>query len=132
MPVGQAPSIQARSISPDYFRAMGIPLVRGRAFTPEDREGRPRVVIVSEAMAGRYWPGEDPIGQRLTFNSGIPTRGAAEVGGPGSREVVGVVGDVKHLGLDEDDVPMFYTPQAQQPSYHTMTVVVRTAAIRRR
>ena len=50
-----------------------------------------------------------------------------DVGGPGSREIVGVVGDVKHLGLDEDDVPMFYTPQAQQPSYHTMALVVRVA-----
>lgn len=127
-PVGQAHSIQARSISPGYFRAMGIPLVRGRAFTPQDREDAPKVVIVSESMAERYWPGEDPIGQRLTFNSGIPREQQQEVGGPGSREVVGIVGDVKHLGLDDLEVPMFYTPQAQQPSYHTMTLVVRTTA----
>jgi putative ABC transport system permease protein len=127
-PVGQAPSIQARSVNPDYFRAMGIPLLRGRTFMDRDREGAPRVVVVSASMARRYWPGRDPIGQRLTFNSGIPRDEQQEVGGPGSREVVGIVGDVKHLGLDEEEVPMFYTPQAQQPSYHTMAVIVRAAA----
>jgi ABC-type lipoprotein release transport system permease subunit len=106
---------------------MGIPLVRGRLFEPGDVEGRPRVVIISEAMALRYWPGEDPIGRRLTFNSGIPREQQQVVGGPGSRAVVGIVGDVRHLDLDERDVPMFYTPHAQQPSYHTMTLVVRSA-----
>ena len=125
-PAGQAPAVQSRSISPDYFRAMGIPLVRGRAFNSRDREGQPRVVIISESMARRYWPNQDALGQRMTFNSGIPREQQQTVGGPGSREVVGIVGDVKHLGLDEPDVPMFYTPQAQQPSYHTMTLVVRT------
>ena len=127
-PAGQGHSIQARSVSPAYFRAMGIPLQRGRAFTDRDREGMPRVVIISDAMARQHWPGEDPIGQRITFNSGIPLEEQQTVGGPGSREVVGVVGDVKHLGLDEGDVPMFYTPQAQQPSYHTMALVVRTTS----
>ena len=124
-PVGQAHSIQARSINPDYFAAMGIPIIRGRTFTDKDREGQPRVVIVSESMARRYWPGQEALGQRITFNSGIPREQQQEVGGPGSREVVGIVGDVKHLALAEDNVPMFYTPQAQQPSYHTMAVVVR-------
>jgi putative ABC transport system permease protein len=127
-PIGQSPSIQARSINPDYFRAMGIPLIRGRAFTADDREGRPRVVIISQSMADQYWPGEDPIGQRITFNSGIPQAEQQPVGGAGSREVVGIVGDVRHLDLAEETVPMFYTPQAQQPSYHTMALVVRTTA----
>src|SRR4029450_10677775 len=111
-----------------YFRAMGIPLIGGRVFTNRDREEQPLVMIVSESMAKRYWPGEDPIGQRVTFNSGVVRDQQREVGGPGSREVVGIVGDVKHLGLDEGEVPMFYTPQAQQPSYHTMSVVVRSSA----
>jgi putative ABC transport system permease protein len=104
-----------------------VPLVRGRGFTAGDREGAPQVAVVNEAFAARYWPGEDPIGKRITFNSGIPREEQQVVGGPGSREVVGVVGDVRHLGLDEGDVPMFYTPHAQQPSYHTMTIVTRTA-----
>jgi putative ABC transport system permease protein len=126
-PEGQGEAPQARSVTPGYFAAMGIPLVRGRLFEARDIEGAPRVVIVSEAMARRYWPGEDPIGRRVTFNSGIPREQQQVVGGPGSREVVGIVGDVRHLGLDERDVPMFYTPHAQQPSYHTMTLVVRSA-----
>ena len=124
----QAHSIQARSIAPDYFAAMGIPLLEGRPFTPRDRENTPRVVIVSASMARTHWPGQSAVGQRVTFNSGIPREEQQEVGGPGSREVVGVVGDVKHLGLDEEEVPIFYTPQAQQPSYHTMALVVRTSA----
>lgn len=126
-PDGQGEAPQARSVTPGYFAAMGIPLVRGRLFEPRDLEGAPRVVIISEAMARRYWPGEDPLGRRITFNSGIPTEEQQPVGGPGSREVVGIVGDVRHLGLDEREVPMFYTPHAQQPSYHTMTLVVRSA-----
>jgi len=128
-PEGQGLSPQARSVTTGYFAAMGIPLRRGRGFEPQDLEGRPLVVVVSESMAKRYWPGEtDVVGKRITFNSGIPREQQQTVGGAGSRVVVGVVGDVKHLGLDEDDVPMFYTPHTQQPSYHTMRVVVRAAA----
>jgi putative ABC transport system permease protein len=138
-PVGQAPSIQARSVTPEYFAAMSVPLIRGRLFNAHDDEGTPLVVIVSQSMARRYWPNQDVIGKRVTFNSGIPRDQQQEVGGPGSREIVGVVGDVKHLGLDEAEIPMFYTPHTQQPSYHTMTLVVRatgesaplTSAIRR-
>jgi putative ABC transport system permease protein len=128
MPPEQAHSVQARSVSPDYFAAMSIPLLEGRAFTARDRENTPRVMIVSASMARKYWPGQSALGQRVTFNSGIAREEQQEVGGPGSREVVGVVGDVKHLGLDEDEVPIIYTPQAQQPSYHTMALAVRTSA----
>ncbi len=60
----------------------------------------------------------------------ITSRG--EVGGTGSREIVGIVGDVKHYGLADGDVPMFYTPQPHYPSYHTMTLVIRLARYRRR
>jgi len=127
-PEGQGLSPQARSVTPGYFAAMSISLVRGRGFEPQDTDGRPLVVVVSESMARQCWPGEaDVIGKRITFNSGIPREQQQNIGGAGSRVVVGVVGDVKHLGLAEDDVPMFYTPHTQQPSYHTMRVVVRTA-----
>lgn len=127
-PEGQGLSPQARSVTPGYFNAMGIPLVRGRGFESQDVDGRPLVVLVSESMAKNYWPGEtNVVGKRLTFNSGIPREQQQNFGGAGSRVVVGVVGDVKHLGLDEEEVPMFYTPHTQQPSYHTMRVVVRTA-----
>jgi putative ABC transport system permease protein len=125
-PEGQGFGPQARSVTPGYFRAMGIPLLRGRLFERRDVEGAPRVVIISESMARQYWPdGEDPVGRRITFNSGIPPDQPRNVGGPGSREVIGIVGDVHHLDLNEAAVPMFYTPHAQQPSYHTMTLVVR-------
>ncbi len=127
-PDGQGYSPQARSVTPGYFAALGVPLQRGRLFDQRDQAASPLVVVVSDAMARQYWPGENPLGRRITFNSGIPREEQQVVGGPGSREVIGIVGDVRHLALDEAAVPMFYTPHTQQPSYHTMTLVVRTAA----
>ncbi len=135
-PDGQGRAPQWRSVTPGYFAAIGIPLIAGRNFDPRDTEDRQRVVVVSESMARSYWPasakataGEpafaDVVGKRITFNSGIPEEQQQVVGGPGSRVVVGVVGDVKHLALDEANVPMFYTPNTQQPSFHTMMLVVR-------
>jgi putative ABC transport system permease protein len=126
-PEGQGLAPQARSVTPGYFAALGVPLLRGRLFDGRDAVDGPLVVVISDAMARQYWPNEDPIGRRITFNSGIPRDRQQEVGGAGSREVIGIVGDVRHLGLDEAPVPMFYTPHTQQPSYHTMTLVVRTA-----
>ena len=126
-PEGQGVAPQARSITPGYFAAMGIPLLRGRTFDARDHDANQLVVIVSHSMARKYWPdAADVVGKRITFNSGIPRERQQTVGGGGSRLVVGVVGDVKHLGLDEEEVPMFYTPHTQQPSYHTMRVVIRT------
>ena len=138
-PDGQGLSPQGRSATPGYFEAMGIPLVMGRNFDAHDIDSGQLVVIVSEAMARQYWPTSakatvgkpdvaNVIGKRITFNSGIPRERQQVVGGAGSRLVVGVVGNVKHLGLDEDEVPMFYTPHTQQPSYHTMRMVVRADA----
>ena len=86
-------------------------------------------MIVSASMARKYWPGEtDVIGKRITHNSGIPRERQQVVGGAGSRVVIGVVGDVKHLALEETEVPMMYKPHTQQPSYHTMRLVVRADA----
>ena len=106
---------------------MGIPLIAGRNFEVRDTEDRQRVVIISESMARAYWPDfaeatagkpgvADVVGKRITYNSGIPDEQQQVVGGAGSRVVIGVVGDVKHLALDEETVPMFYTPHTQQPS----------------
>lgn len=129
-PDGQGRSPQWRSVTPGYFGAMGIPLIAGRSFEERDTDDRQLVVIVSESMARAYWPAAvavtDVVGKRITYNSGIPEERQQVVGGAGSRVVVGVVGDVKHLSLDEAEVPMFYTPNTQQPSFHTMNVVVRT------
>jgi putative ABC transport system permease protein len=116
MPEGQGASPQVRSVTPGYFRAMGIPLTRGREFDRRDVADAQQVVIVSEAMAKRYWPGEaDVLGKRVIHQRA-------------TRVVVGIVGDVKHLALDESDVPMMYQPHTQQSSYHTMRLVVRAHA----
>jgi putative ABC transport system permease protein len=137
-PEGQGYAPQARSATPGYFAAMGIPLLAGRNFDAHDNESGQLAVIVSETMARKYWPTSTEatgkpglghvIGKRITFNSGIAREQQQVVGGPGSRVVVGVVGNVKHLGLDEEEVAMFYTPHTQQPSYHTMRMVVRADA----
>jgi putative ABC transport system permease protein len=127
VPEGEKPGAEARSVGAGYFEAMGIPLLRGRLFDARDRRDSPGVVIVSDAMARKFWPGEDPLGKRITYNRGLPEDQEKDVGGAGSREIVGIVGDVKHLGLDEEVVPMFYTPQPHPPSYHTMTLVVRAS-----
>jgi len=128
-PEGQGQAPQVRSITPGYFRAMGIPMIKGREFDAHDVNDGQLVVIVSRSMAGKYWPGDsDVIGKRVTHNGGIPRERQQVVGGPGSRVVVGVVDDVKHLGLDESAVPMMYEPHTQQPSYHTMRLVVRADA----
>jgi putative ABC transport system permease protein len=113
-PPGHEPCAENRSITPGYFAAMGIPLLRGRTFTGRDVEGAGPVVIINERMASTLWPGKNPVGSRL-------------VRGGVTREIIGVVGGVKHFGLDRDVTPEMYTPHAQQPSYHTMTLVVRAS-----
>ena len=128
VPQGEAPSAEARSVGRDYFQTLQIPLLRGRVFDERDVTDSPGVVVISEAMANRFWPGEDPIGKRITYNRGLPREERQDVGGPGSREIIGIVGNVKHFGLDDADVAMFYTPYTQHPSFHTMTLVMRTNA----
>jgi putative ABC transport system permease protein len=104
------------AVSPDYFRTMGIPLLKGRSFTDRDREGRPGVIIINETMARRFFPGEDPIGRRmkLSFNDF-------------TGEVVGIVGDMKHSSLDEESEARVYTPYAQMPWLFTSLVIRATS-----
>jgi putative ABC transport system permease protein len=116
MPEGQGPAPQVRSVTPRYFRAMRIPLVAGREFDQRDLADAQQVVIISESMAKKYWPGESGvIGKRVIHRQA-------------TRVVIGVVGDVKHLALAESQVPMMYQPHTQQPSYHTMRLVIRAQA----
>jgi predicted permease len=91
-----------RAVTAGYFQTMGIRIVRGRAFGPEDHAGAEPAVIISEASAQRFWPGADPIGQRVRFNG-------TEIW----RTIVGVAADVKHWGLSNDVNPMLYWPQTQ-------------------
>jgi putative ABC transport system permease protein len=113
---GPHPNAQARFVAGSYFRALGIPLVRGRFFSRSDHPDAPFVAIASEALARKYWPGTDPIGRRMKMWS-------LDDDGPW-RTVVGVVGDVRHYGLGEAAPPILYLPVSQF-SQRTLTVVVR-------
>jgi len=119
-----------RNVSPDYFKVMGIPLVRGRAFNDRDAQGSLKVAIVNETMARRYWPDESAVGKRvalvsesLRFRPDGPPELDVKLG---LREVVGVVADVRHTKLDALPVPEMYVPRAQRP-VGAMTLVVRSA-----
>jgi predicted permease len=89
----------------DYFRASGIPFLRGRAFTDADRAGSPLVAIVNRTLAERYWPGQDPIGKRLKF-------GVKETPLPWMT-VVGEIGDFKQTSADAPTIDQIYTPASQ-------------------
>jgi putative ABC transport system permease protein len=102
-PPGERPSSWISIVSPEYFDTMKIPLRQGRSFLSSDHETAPRVVVISEAMARRYFPNENPIGKRLGF--GLEK--------PDWREIVGVVGDVRHFGLSQDSRPTMYFSSLQ-------------------
>ncbi len=111
---------QVRPIAPAYFHALGVSVVRGRAFTGRDGADAPRVAIISETAARSYWPGEDPIGKRLRLHV------SAVEGKETFREIVGVVSDVKTYRLDVPARAVIYVPHAQHP-VTSMTMLVRTA-----
>lgn len=94
---------QLRRVSPDYFRAMGVPLLRGRPFGPGDRSGAPSVAIVNEALVRRFFPGEDPINRRVGTGDGIAS----------PHVIVGVVKDERVFGLAAQPEPVVYVPTAQ-------------------
>jgi putative ABC transport system permease protein len=102
-------------VTPDYFRTMGIRLLRGRGITDADNADSTRVTVISESMIRRYFPDEEPLGKRLVFGSSD------------RREIVGIVSDVKVLGLNQDSRPTMYFSQQQYPE-RRMSLVVRTAA----
>ncbi len=109
-------------INPAYFKASGIPIVRGREFNERDQENSPLVTIISSALARRYFPGQNPIGQTLTMPS--PGRGESV------REIVGVAGDVRYLTRRPDDSIEIYLPYSQS-SGPPFTFWCEPAAIRR-
>lgn len=115
-PANDEPSADIRSVDPGYFRTMGIPLKAGREFTYSDNAAGRRVMVINETMARQYWPGESPIGKRVTMK---------DWGAPMTGEIVGIVGDVKTNGLDEAVGPMIYWPYFQFPQLFN-TIVVRS------
>ena len=114
-------------ITPDYFATMKIPLLRGRDFSRNDTAAGPRVVIINETLAKQFWPDEDPIGKRITFDL-VPNEQP--------REIVGIVGDTLLQRFQRQAPPIIYVPHLQQqatwqgPSFQyraTMAYVMRTA-----
>jgi putative ABC transport system permease protein len=111
------PDANYRVISPQYFRTLEIPLLKGRAFTELDVAGAPRVVIINEALARRYCANEDPIGKQIKL-------GRYAEANP-LHTIVGVVGNIKHSGLNSEFDPEFYYPYAQTPVRNS-AIVART------
>jgi putative ABC transport system permease protein len=103
-------------VTPDYFRALRIPLVRGRAFTDRDDAGSAMVAVINEPLARKIFPGEDPVGKHITVwrDEKFP------------REIVGVVGEAKPQSLDSDSMLQVYVPERQDASWGGMSLLVRT------
>lgn len=115
------PPVLRHYVAPDHFRTLGIPVLSGRTFTSNDVDGQPRVVIISALAARRFWPGQNPIGQRVWFGGGSSFNSAERSG-----EIVGVVGDVAYRPLDQEPFRAdFYTP-FMQFTYPSRIVFVRT------
>ena len=116
--LGERPEVGERTATPDYFHTMRIPLLKGRTFGDRDLEDAPRVVIINEALARRYWPNEEAIGKRLGFRRSDPQRW---------HEIIGIVGNVKHRRLDADPKPELYFSSLQYPG-NFMALVARTTS----
>ncbi len=118
-PSDPGPDEEIRNVSPDYFRVLETPLLRGRFFTEADKDGAPLVVIINQALSKRYWPNEESLGKRIGVYSIVSTK-------PNWATIVGIVGDIHHRGLDSPALPEFYVPLAQTP-YSSMILTVRSA-----
>ena len=125
-----SPDEEKRQVSPDYFRAIETPLIKGRFFSDADSADAPLVIIVNQTFAKKFWPKGDALGKRITFDD--PKKNPKWI------TIVGIVGDIRHFGLDIDPKPEMYVPFAQS-AYSTTIYVVRSnqdartllAAIRR-
>jgi putative ABC transport system permease protein len=115
-PIAERPYGEWKAITPGYFQTMGVPLLRGRAFTWADDAGAPRRVIVSQALARKYFGSADPIGKHVTYS-----RRQVEA------EIVGVAGDVKSRSLDSDGGIVYYTPYPQF-AWPNLAITFRAAA----
>ena len=117
---GSEPTTDYRAVTGGYFKTMGIPLLKGRDFTERDNKDAPETVVINQMMAERFFSGEDPIGKRIQIFPD-PARW---------REIVGVVGDVRLLGLDTEINPTIYVPMPQNPypnALRNVFLVARTS-----
>jgi putative ABC transport system permease protein len=112
---GQQDRAEYRRVGGSYFETLSIPVLEGRTLNQRDDAKAPVVAVVDQALARRYWPGESALGKRLRIDDGQRE----------PREIVGVVGGVRHFGLDQAISPLIYVPEEQQPTYR-MSLVVRT------
>jgi putative ABC transport system permease protein len=103
-PPGERPEAEINVVTPDYFRLMGMPLLSGRAFSEDDRAGRPRSVIIDETLARKYFPGKDPIGQQIDDNQ-------SDQKNPPPLTIVGVVPRTRNEAAGEDNVDQYHWPQ---------------------
>ncbi len=117
-PAGQEPRAQTNRADPHYFRTMKIPVLQGRVFTAQDQPQTPPVVVINQTMARQYWPSSDAVGRPVHLLTPDVTA-----------TIIGVVGDVRHLSLDEPAQPQIYLAYAQQPHiFASLAVRTRTDA----
>jgi putative ABC transport system permease protein len=120
LPVGHDESMRVAVATPDYFRTLGIRVVRGRAFGPRDRIGAPQVVMINETAVRKFFPGEEPLGHRIDL--GMKVDGVRQGG-----EIVGIVADVKQDALEAKIDPQLFLPYEQLPM-ESPAIVVRSTA----
>ena len=116
--IGVFPDEELRAVTPDYFRVLETPLLKGRFFIEADTADGPGVVIINQAMAKKYWPGEEAVGKRINFDDSDPAKIKWVT-------VVGVVADIRHRALDAEAKPEYYLPHAQR-AYRGMILTVRS------
>jgi len=116
-PPGTFPVADISVITPGYFHTMAIPVLKGRDFELRDRPGTAAVAIINRTLANRFYPNEDPIGQPLSI----------QWSGANPRQIVGIVGDIRHNALDSEPLPTIFLPSAQNPNVFA-SLVVRTSS----
>jgi predicted permease len=118
VPKSEEPAAEIAVVTPEFFRTLNIPLLRGRDFSERDDTKAPGVVIVNEAFAHKYFPNEDALGKHMT-------PGASNGGPPKPREIIAIVGNIKSRSLDAEDAPAYYVPSTQL-NFGSMSVCLRT------
>jgi putative ABC transport system permease protein len=122
VPKGQRPGAELAPVSDGFFHAMQVPFVEGRDFNDADTMQSPQVMIVNEAFARKYFAGEEPIGKKLK-----PGAGNGSSDGPPWRQIVGVVGNVRHSATQREMEPVMYLPASQLPTWCCLRTVVRAS-----
>jgi len=116
----EEPSTEVRQVTPDFFATLGMPIVRGRSITEADQPGATKVLVINQALAKKFFPAGDAVGQWMALGWGEDTTGEM-------RQIVGVVGDVRSSALSDAPEPTVYVPIMQVP-YTNLSILVRTNA----